>query len=297
MKEVILITGANGMVAKHLSNHLENYELKFLTRRKRKKNEYEWNVKTGYIDKNALQNVNHIIHLAGAGIADKKWNKTRKKSIYSSRVKSAELILNTLIENKIKITSFISASAIGYYGTETLKNIFVESSKKGSDFLSDVCYDWEHIAFNFKKKNISNRTVILRFGIILDKNDGALKKMKTPMKYYLGAILGKGDQYMPWIHIKDLVSMIKFVLINSELKGIYNAVSPEHITNKEFTLTLAKHMKRLILLPNIPSFIIKLMFGDSSILLLKGSRVSSEKIIKKGFKFKYNNLKYALQNL
>lgn len=298
MKEVVLITGANGMVAKHLSKYLESdYSLKFLTRKKKKKNDYEWNIETGYIDIDALKGVNHIIHLAGAGIADKRWSKKRKKIIYSSRVNSAKLILKTLISNNLKITSFISSSAIGYYGSVTSTNIFIEKNNKGDDFLSDVCYDWEHIAFEFEKKNITKKTVILRFGIVLDKSGGALKKMIIPIKYFVGAILGKGNQYMPWIHIDDITYMIIYALKKSELQGIYNAVAPEHITNREFTLTLAKQLKKPIYLPNIPSLIIKLIFGSSSVLILKGSRVSSKKIIEKGFKFKYDNLKHALQNL
>jgi len=298
MKEVVLITGANGMIAKHLSKYLENdYNIKFLTRKKKKENDYEWNIETGYIDIDALKGVDHIIHLAGAGIADRRWSEKRKKIIYSSRVNSAKLILKILIRNNLKITSFISSSAIGYYGSVTSKNIFTEKNNKGNDFLSDVCYDWEDVAFEFKKNNIVKKIVILRFGIVLDKNGGALKKMIIPIKYYIGAVLGKGNQYMPWIHIDDITNMIIYAIKTSELQGVYNAVAPEHITNKEFTLTLAKQLKKPIFLPNISSFIIKLIFGSSSVLLLKGSRISSKKIIKKGFKFKYNNLKYALQNL
>lgn len=286
MKEVVLITGANGMIAKHLSKYLENdYNIKFLTRKKKKENDYEWNIETGYIDIDALKGVDHIIHLAGAGIADRRWSEKRKKIIYSSRVNSAKLILKILIRNNLKITSFISSSAIGYYGSVTSKNIFTEKNNKGNDFLSDVCYDWEDVAFEFKKNNIVKKIVILRFGIVLDKNGGALKKMIIPIKYYIGAVLGKGNQYMPWIHIDDITNMIIYAIKTSELQGVYNAVAPEHITNKEFTLTLAKQLKKPIFLPNISSFIIKLIFGSSSVLLLKGSRISSKKIIKKGFKF------------
>lgn len=298
MKEVVLITGANGMVAKRLSKILDDrFKIRFLTRYSSKDNEYEWNVKNGYIDINALQNVNHIIHLAGAGIADGKWSKDRKKIILSSRVDSGKLILNALKKHQIKITSFISASAIGYYGTETTKNIYTEDMKKGNDFLSNVCYEWEKVAKTFKVEKIAKRTVILRFGIVLSKEKGALKKMIVPIKLFFGAVLGKGNQYMPWIHINDLCLMIKFLLETPSLKGIYNAVAPNHITNKEFTRILSEHLNKPIFFPNIPKFIIKLIFGDSSILLLKGSRMSSKKIIEKGFKFKYSNLKKALQNL
>lgn len=298
MKEVVLITGANGMVAKNLPKVLQDdFQIRFLTRKKTNENEYEWDVENNEIDIDVFKNVSHIIHLAGSGIADKRWTRKRKDIILSSRIDSAKLILKTLKNHQIKITSFVSASAIGYYGTETSRTIYEENMRKGKDFLSDVCYEWENVAEQFGCENVSKRIIIFRIGIVLSKSGGALKKMMLPIKYYMGAVLGKGNQYMPWIHVDDLSYMIKYALKNRELQGIYNAVSPEHITNKEFTLTLAKKMRRPIFFPSIPSFIIKLIFGHSSILLLEGSRVSSKKIGKKGFKFKYHNLKNALQNL
>lgn len=298
MKEIILITGANGMVAKRLSEILnKDYSIKFLTRKKTNYNEYEWNAKKGYIDIRAFQNVKHIIHLAGSGIANKRWSKKRKKTIISSRVNTAKLILETLNNNNIKISSFISASAVGYYGTETTENIYTEESENGNDFLSTVCSKWEQIANKFSEDKISERTVILRIGITLSKKGGALKKMLNPVKLYVGASLGSGKQYLPWIHIDDLCSIIKYSIDNASLNGTYNAVSPEHITNKEFTKTLAKFTNKPILLPNIPDFILKMIFGEVSVLLLKGSRVSSKKIIESGYKFKYPDLIAALIGL
>ncbi|WP_369049009.1 TIGR01777 family oxidoreductase [Tenacibaculum sp. UWU-22] len=298
MKEVVLITGANGTVAKSVSKILQNnFEIRYLTRKSKRENEFEWDVENKFIDSNAFTNVKHIIHLAGAGIADKKWSKKRRKTILSSRVDSSKLILNTLTQQHLKINSFISASAIGYYGTQTSTTIYSEDMNKGNDFLGDVCFKWENVAKEFQKQGVCERTVILRLGIVLSKEGGALKKMMTPIKYYVGAALGSGKQYMPWIHITDLSYMIKYALENSSLKGVYNAVSPEYITNQKFTATLAKEMKKPMFFLNIPSFILYLIFGERATLLLKGSRVSSKKIIREGFKFKYNDLKSALQNL
>ena len=297
-KEVILITGANGMVAKNLSSLLSDaYHLRFLTRKKVKNNDYLWDLKTGYIDAEVFKNIDHIIHLAGAGIVEKRWTKSRKKTILSSRVNTARLILHYLQKYQINITSFISASAIGYYGTQTTDIVYTEKSKRGTDFLSDICFEWEKVAKQFKASKVSEREVIFRVGIILSKNGGVLKKMIPPVKLSLGSLLSSGNQYMPWIHIDDLCSMIKYSIENCKISGTFNAVSPEHITNKDFTIALAKYYNKSIFLPNIPSWIIKLMFGESSILLLKGSRVSSKKIMDKGFKFKHLNLKNALQTL
>jgi uncharacterized protein len=297
MKEVVLITGANGVIAKRFSELFDDtYALKFLTRRK-KKNEFEWNIENGVIEKDAFKNVDHIIHLAGAGIADKRWSDIRKKVIELSRINSADLILNSLKKSKIKITSFISASAIGYYGTETTDAIYTETDEKGYGFLSDICDKWEKIADKFTTNTISSRTLKIRFGIVLSKKGGALKKMTTPVKLYIGSPLGTGKQYMPWIHVDDLCMILKYLIENKKMTGIYNAVSPEHKTNKEFTKAIAQTISKPILFPNIPKFVIKWIFGEVSSILLKGSRVSSLKIVKAGYRFTFPNLEIALKDL
>lgn len=297
-KEVILITGANGMVARKLSKTFgKDYSVRFLTRKRANANEYEWNVKEGYIDINAFQNVNHIIHLAGAGIADKRWTKERKKVILSSRVDTAKLILETLKKNEIKITSFISASAIGFYGTETSDKIFTENDKKGNDFLSNVCNNWEQIANEFTVEGLSDRTVIVRIGIVLAKKGGALMKMANPIRLYIGSPLGTGQQYMPWIHIEDLCGIIKHSITYKKMIGVYNAVSPEHIRNHNFTKKIAETIKRPIIFPNIPKSIVKTLFGEMSSILLEGSRISSRKILEAGYQFKFENLEITLNDL
>ena len=298
MKKIILITGASGMLAKHLAKQLKaEYAVRFLTRKVTQSNEYLWDIKEKYIDPNALKDVHSIIHLAGSSIADKRWTKKRKQVIISSRVDSAYLILDELKKHKLTIESFISASAIGYYGTITTDDIFNEESPKGSDFLSDVCDQWEEAAHAFKSSNVANRIAIIRIGIILAKNDGALKKITGPIKYGLGSGIGTGKQYMPWIHIKDLCGAFKFILQNKDLSGTFNAVSPEYITNIELTKRIGKVINRPIILPNIPKFIIQGIFGEMGGILLDGSRVSSQKIIRKGFKCNYRDLNDALNDI
>lgn len=298
MKKKILITGANGMLSKQLTKQLESeYSIRFLTRKVTRSNEYLWDLKKSYIDPNALKGVHTIIHLAGSSIANKRWTKKRKQDILSSRVDSAHLILEELKKNQITIDSFISASAIGYYGTITTNFIFNEESPKGNDFLSNVCGKWEDAAHEFKSSNIANRVAIIRIGIILAKNDGALKKIIQPIKYGLGSGIGTGNQYMPWIHIQDLCSLFKFVIMNKHISGTFNAVSPEHITNIELTKRIGKVLNRPIILPNISKFIIQVLFGEMGLILLNGSRVSSDKIISTGFNFNYENLNNALNNI
>jgi len=298
MKQVVLITGANGMLARYFAKQLSTeYSIRYLTRNVTKDNEYLWDLKDKYIDSKGLMGVNYIIHLAGSSIAEKRWSKKRKQTILSSRVDSGRLILEELKKHHITIDAFISASAIGYYGTRTTETIFNEESPQGNDFLSDVCSKWENTAKLFTSENIADRVSVVRCGIILSKNGGALKQIVKPIKYGIGSGIGKGNQYIPWIHIDDLCDIFKFIIENKHISGIYNAVSPEHITNIELVKKIAKILNRKIIFPNIPGFIIKGILGERSVLLLQGSRVSSDSIIKKGFNFKYNNLSKALNNI
>lgn len=298
MKKNVIITGANGMLAKKLAKDLEaNYSVRFLTRNPVKENEFLWDINSKYIDKKVFKDVHYIIHLAGASIADKRWSKKRKASIKSSRTESAQLLLDEVKNNNILLDGFISASAIGFYGTKTSETIFTEESPAGNDYLSNVCKAWEEKANLFYSKNLAKRIAIVRIGIIFSKNGGALQKMMKPIKLWFGAALGKGNQYMPWIHIEDLCGIFKHILDDEKIKGTFNGVAPEHITNAELTKAIGVSINKKILLPNIPSFVLKLIFGKMAIILLEGSRISSKKIESLGYKFKFTSVKNALDQL
>ena len=297
MKKVVLITGSNGAVAKYLTKQLgDDYSIRFLTRNVKSKNEYLWDINNNYIDPKALIGVNYIIHLAGSSIV-KKWTDRNKQNILSSRVDSSLLLLEEFKKHKIKIDAFISASAVGYYGAVTSEEIFNEKSSKGKDFLSDVCSQWENAAHQYKSSGVAARVSIARIGVILSKNSGFLEKIMKPIKYGLGSAIGTGDQYMPWIHIEDLCGIFRFILNNKHIDGTFNAVAPEHITNIEITKRIGNILGKKIILPNIPKFVLKAIFGKMSIIFLEGSRVSSKKIIDKGYSFKYDTSKKALNNL
>lgn len=298
MKEVVLITGANGLIAKKLAKNLSNtYSIRLLTRKKNKENEFEWNVAQHQVDERALKGVHHIIHLAGANIAEKRWTQKRKKEIISSRINSAHLLKETLLRHKTKVKTFISASAVGYYGAVTTQNIYTEIAPKGTDFLSDVVQQWEDAADMFITEQVAERVIKLRTGVVLSESGGALAKMKLPIQYYLGASIGKGNQYIPWAHIEDVCAIYKYCIQNTNINGVYNIASPVHITNKQLTHAIANSLQKPVFLSNIPEFIIKLLFGKASVILLKGSRVSSDKIQQEGFHFKYPELDAALLNL
>ena len=288
----ILITGGTGLVGKRLSQMLigQNHDVLILSRNPKNKNEYKWDLANNYIDKNALLETDYIIHLAGAGIADKRWSEKRKQVIIDSRVKTANLLFKKIKEYKINLKGFISASGIGYYGAITSKTIFKETDTAGSDFLGEVCQKWENAAHQFANLNIP--VTILRTGIVLAKEGGALDKMKTPII----SPLGTGIQYLAWIHIDDLCEMF-ITSIAANLTGVFNAVAPESHTSITFSKALAKSIKRPYLGIGIPSFMLRLLFGELSVILLEGSRISAKKIEKNGYSFRFKTLKKALNNL
>lgn len=298
MKKV-LITGASGLIGSELADYLlkNNYEVVQLSRRKSngKLDTYIWDLEKSVIDSGALENVDHIIHLAGAGIADKRWTAKRKKEIIDSRVKSAELLFNKISELEVKPQTFISASAVGYYGAKTTENIFTETDDPADDFQGKVCQLWEQPTNKFNQLDI--RTINLRFGVVLSEKGGALKKMLLPTKLGIGSALGSGEQFLPWIHIQDVVKIIMKVIDDQNLKGAYNLVAPSHNTYNEFAKALAKVMKKPFFMPNVPSFLLRIMLGEMSEIILEGSRISSRKITEAGYQFEFTDLENALSNL
>jgi uncharacterized protein (TIGR01777 family) len=294
--EKVLITGGSGLIGRRLSFLLKSrgYEVRILSRSNNPKNNYKtfvWNVSEQYINDSAFEGLTHIIHLAGAGIADKRWSEKRKKEIIASRVASTNLLYNTVKRLKTPLNSFISASATGYYGAVTSETIFEEKDKPAKDFLGKVCSLWEDSIFQFNEIKI--RTVALRTGIVLSKDGGALKKMKTPII----TSLGNGKQYMPWIHIDDLCELYIKAIEDEQFKGAFNAVSPEHISNLSFSKKISKIFNYPFLALGAPSFILQIVFGEMSTIILNGSRISANKIKQAGFKFKFENLEKALKNL
>ena len=292
----VLITGGSGLIGRRLSFLLKSrgYEVRILSRSNNPKNNYKtfvWNVSEQYINDSAFEGLNHIIHLAGAGIADKRWSEKRKKEIIASRVASTNLLYNSVKRLKTPLNSFISASATGYYGAVTSETIFEEKDKPAKDFLGKVCSLWEDSIFQFNEIKI--RTVALRTGIVLSKDGGALKKMKTPII----TSLGNGKQYMPWIHIDDLCELYIKAIEDQEFKGAFNAVSSEHISNLSFSKKVSKIFNHPFLAVGTPSFILQIVFGEMSTIILNGSRISANKIKQAGFKFKFENLEKALKNL
>jgi uncharacterized protein (TIGR01777 family) len=299
MKKNVLITGGSGFVGKQLTKVLvdSGYTVSILSRSKRADAVdvfyYTWNIQTQMIEEDAVLKADYIIHLAGANIAEKRWTEKRKEIVINSRKQSAELILSVVKKHNKKLEAFISASGIGVYGAVNGEAVCTENSRPANDFLGMVCQMWEAAADQFAQLGI--RTVKVRTGLVVGKNDGFLNKLTPIFKLRLGSALGSGKQYMPWIHIEDLCAIYLEALKNPNMSGAFNAAINDNTTNDTFSKTLAKVYGYSIWLPNVPAFLLKLVMGEMSKLVLTGRRVSSDKIEKLGFNFKHKKLEDTLR--
>ncbi|MFV8322407.1 TIGR01777 family oxidoreductase [Flavobacterium sp. LB3P21] len=300
MKKNVLISGGSGFIGSHLTGLLiaKGYSVSILSRsEKQNKGDvfyYKWDVANQTIDENAVLNADYIIHLAGENIAEKRWTAKRKAAIIDSREKSTQLLYSVLKKHNKKLDAFISASAIGIYGAVNGEEICSENTPYANDFLGYTCQKWED-ALDFIE-NLNIRTVKIRTGLVLGKNDGFLKKLIPLFKFRLGSALGSGKQYMPWIHVDDLCNIYLQAVSNPNMEGPYNAAISDNTTNMIFSKTLARIFGYSIWLPNVPGFVLKFVMGEMAVIVLTGRRVSSDKIEETGFQFKFKNLEGALKD-
>jgi len=254
-----------------------------------------WDIDNQHLDSSALAEADYIVHLAGAGVAEKRWTSARKKEILESRTKSSQLLVKALKENPNKVKAVISASAIGWYGPDKGKP-FTESDPPAGDFLGQTCLEWEKSIEPVEA--LGKRLVKLRLGIVFSNEGGALREFRKPLRTGVAAILGKGDQVISWVHIDDICRAFLFALEDTTLSGVYNITSPYPVNNKQLTLTLAWHItnKRHFMV-HVPEFALRTVLGEMSTEVLKSATVSSEKIKKAGFNFNYPTLESAINNL
>ncbi|MFN8259089.1 MAG: TIGR01777 family oxidoreductase [Bacteroidales bacterium] len=298
----ILITGGNGLIGSGLAVLLKNegHEVVLMGRKRtyRANSEFKtlfWDIENQELDIDAIKNTNAVIHLAGENISDKRWTKKQKKIIEESRVKSAEFLFSQFKKYGKMPEVYVSSSAIGYYGSFTSSVILSEDNPAGKDFLAGVCEKWEKSTQLFQNEGV--RTVIIRTGVVLSPNGGAFIKLYNLVKNGLGSSLGNGKQYIPWIHIDDIVSIFYRALTQQNMSGVFNGVAPFNLTNSELIRIIAKKTGRRIILPAVPELLVRLIFGERSIILLKGTRISPDKIISSGFKFKFPEPEKAIENL
>ena len=303
--QTVLITGGTGMIGQALAKQLlaNGYDVIILSRNPKRSSRphltyAKWDIEKGEIDEYALVNTNIIVHLAGEGVADKRWSDKRKQAIVDSRVQSGNLLVKALSENKHQVKTFIAASAIGWYGPDTAKSLqdgFVETDAADDSYLGNTCKLWEQSTAAVA--NIGIRLVRLRIGIVFNKKGGALAEFLKPAKFALATILGNGKQIVSWIHHHDLCKMIQYAIETPALQGVYNAVAPNTVTNKKLVLTIAKNTYPIYFPSFVPSFLLKIILGEMSIEVLKSTNVSAQKIQDAGFVFDYPNVEEAIIDL
>lgn len=301
MNQKVLITGGSGLVGTQLSEKLvqQGYEVVHLSRSQNSSSTYKiftWDISNKIIEEDAFENVNYIIHLAGAGIADKRWSDKRKRVLTSGRVDGAKLIYSYLKSGDHNVEAFISASAIGIYGFDTGGILQTEDRfQLGDDFLATLTKKWESAADQFTDLGI--RVIKLRFGLVLSENGGLLEKLAPLAKLGLSSAFGSGEQFMSWIHIEDLTEICIAAIKNHEMHGPYNAVSPNPVTNKQFLAALSKVLNKPYFLPNTPQFVLKIILGELSSAITGGNKVSPKKILETNFNFQFPGLREALRDL
>jgi uncharacterized protein len=292
----ILISGSHGLVGTALIKALQadGHDISRLVRHyPSSPAEIEWSPDRYSIALSLIEGFDAVVHLAGESIAEGRWTEEKKKRIRESRVKGTRLLGDALANLSQRPGVLVSASAIGYYGNRGDETV-TEASAPGNDFLSEVCVEWEKATDLAKEKGI--RTVNARFGIILDKDGGALKKMLPPFKMGLGGRIGDGKQWMSWIALDDVVGAIKFALTNDALQGPVNFVAPNPVRNAEFTKTLGRVLSRPTLFP-IPAFGVRLAFGEvADALLLSSQRVEPKSLTEANYQFQYSQLDEALRH-
>lgn len=303
----VLITGGTGLIGTALSRMLleKGYDVTLLSRKGKTPagssalRIAHWEPRTQTIDTEAIRHADYIIHLAGAGVADKRWTKKRKKEIVDSRTAGSALIVKALQEIPNEVKAVISASAIGWYGPDPVipnPQPFEETAPPDEDFLGETCRLWEHAIAPVT--DMGKRLVIFRTGIVLSREGGALKEFKRPVKMGVAAILGSGRQVVSWIHMEDLCRLYIEALENPAWTGIYNAVAPRPVDNKGLTLELANRLKGKYFVPiYVPSFLLKVILGEMSIEVLKSTTVDTKKIRLAGFQFLYPSIQSALEDL
>ena len=296
----IFITGGLGFVGNHLIDYLKNHNHTITVIQRNLKNkkvpkgikviEADASQPGPWQDKVAQNDL--IINLAGVSIFTR-WTKSKKRAIYESRIKITKNIVDAISKNNKKIT-LLNTSAVGYYGFHDDEKLS-EDTGPGNDFLARVCVDWEKEAL--RAEEFGSRVALMRFGVVLGKNGGAMEMFKTIYKLRLGSRLGPGKQWFSWIHIDDLISAIQFLMDNANISGPVNFTSPNVVTNKELTKSLNKALGTWSPFPPVPSLALKLVMGEFGSFLLKGQRAMPEKLLKNGYTFSYEMLKDAIKSL
>lgn len=295
----VLITGGSGLVGGHLTRLLleEGFSVRHLGRRKRPDAQvpvFVWDIRKGFVEPGALEGMDHIIHLSGAGIVGKRWTPGRMEELYASRAGAAELLFREAESSGHWPGTFISASGINYYGTATTDRVHTEGDPPADDTLGRLCQAWEKAAFAWQARC---RVAVLRMPAVLAREGGALPKMAGPARWGVAAPFGSGKQWMPWAHVDDVARAYLFLVQHAELQGAFNLAAPEPVDNRTLVHRIAKALHRPCFLPAIPAVVLRAAMGEMASIILEGSRVNGGKLMEAGFAFRYPGLNGALADL
>lgn len=302
MKEIknVLVTGGTGMIGKALLQALQQkgYHTAVLTRQSPEQlseKAFQWDIAHDFVDDEAIEWADAIIHLAGAGVMDERWTDNRKQVLRDSRIKSTQLLVRALKKDSHHVQAFIGASAIGYYGEGIADKCKKEEDAPGDDFLAVLTRDWEEA--QHKVVPIGIRWAAVRIGIVLSNEGGAFPPLIKPVRYGVGAPLGSGKQYISWIHVADLVGIFIHLFEHPDIQGPYNGVSPQPVIQKDFLRLGAKILHKPFIFPPVPGFLLKLVLGKRAQAILGGMKISCRKIKEAGYTFQFPLLREAMQNL
>lgn len=303
----ILLAGGTGLIGRRLTEILteSGFKVIVLTRQQiPQKNSSkairiaQWDTNQSTVDRWAIEEADAIINLSGAGVADKRWTESRKKEILESRTNSGKTLVKALTEIPNKVQVVVNSSAIGWYGPDPAipnPTAFTESDPHYNDYLGETCFQWEKSIHPVIE--LSKRLVLIRTGIVLSNQGGALVEFKKPLRFGLAASLGTGQQIISWIHIDDICQLFIKAVTDSAMQGIYNGVAPEPVSNQELTHSLARANNKFWIPVKVPSFVLKLVMGEMSVEVLKSTTVSAAKTIASGFEYKYGRIEQALKSM
>ena len=297
---IILIAGGTGLIGDTLVPMLQKqgHQVRILTRSPKSPNQYKWDPANGEIDETALENINALVNLAGAGIAHKRWTDSGKKLIIDSRTQSIQTLQKALERTGVRPSVFVGASAIGIYGDsgeiwQTETTPVTENADR--PFMVGCCDLWESASDQFSALGI--RTVKIRIGVVLSQEGGALKEVAQPVQFGLGTYFGNGKAWYSWVHIEDIARLFQWAINTTEANGVYNGTAPHPVRNKTLVKSIATAMHRPALPIPVPEFALRLVLGEMSAVVLNSNRVSSEKVVKAGFKFNYPEIEEALADI
>lgn len=293
----VLLAGGTGFIGSRLVEILRgnNYTVRVLSRSPQQEGQFFWNPAAGILDDTALQDVDCVVNLAGAGIADRRWTKARRRNILESRIKSAQTFRNAFEHNGFRPQVYVSASAIGYYGNSGERWMTETDLPADNGFLAECSRQWEAAADEIAALGV--RTVKLRFGMVLAKGGGALDELVKPLRFGVGAYFGDGRPWYSWIHRDDVCRMIIWAIENPQVEGVFNAAAPHPVRNKILLKAISKAMRQPAIFIPVPAFALRLVLGEMAAVVLDSNRVSSEKSIQKGFQFQYPEPESALSQI